>query len=124
MDVDPASPGHPPHPPALYEDENTAAGQPPQRAGLARKAAGQGEGATTGDRRGQMRLANPRYVMRNYLAQQAIDRATAGDASAISELLDVMRRPYDDQPDRWEYARRRPDWARHKAGCSMLSCSS
>jgi uncharacterized protein YdiU (UPF0061 family) len=58
------------------------------------------------------------------MAQMAIDDAEAGDASLVTELLDLLRKPYEIQPEREKWFARRPDWAREKAGCSMLSCSS
>jgi len=75
-------------------------------------------------RRERMNAVNPKYVPRNYLAQQAIDAMAQGDAGVLDKLMKVLERPYDEQPQHEAFAARRPEWARHKAGCSALSCSS
>jgi uncharacterized protein YdiU (UPF0061 family) len=82
------------------------------------------EGVDAPARRARMHAANPKYVFRNYLAQRAIDALQRGDASVLERLMAVLKQPYDEQPAHQDLAARRPEWARHKAGCSALSCSS
>jgi len=84
----------------------------------------QDETLNDAERQEKMNLVNPKYVLRNYMAQLAIDAADKGDYSLIEELHQLLKEPYAEQKtlERW-YAKR-PEWARHKIGCSMLSCSS
>ncbi len=82
------------------------------------------DSTTDAQRKLAMNKVNPKYVLRNYLAQIAIDQSEQGEHGMINDLLEVLRNPYDEQPKHDEWAKKRPDWARTKAGCSMLSCSS
>ena len=72
----------------------------------------------------KMNNVNPKYVLRNYMAQLAIDDANKGDYNLIDELFQLLKKPYAEQPKNEKWLVKRPDWARHKVGCSMLSCSS
>jgi len=82
------------------------------------------DGTDNATRAEAMNSVNPLYVFRNYLAQQAIDKAEQGDVSMIEELMEVLKNPYTEQSGKQHLAEKRPDWARTKVGCSMLSCSS
>jgi protein adenylyltransferase len=108
--------------PAFYDEQ---APRPRLAAWLARYGARvRDEGIALAGRAGRMQRANPKYVFRNYLAQQAIDALQGGDAAPLERLMRVLEHPYDEQPEHEALAARRPEWARHKAGCSALSCSS
>ena len=125
IDVSAETPALDPLAEAFYDPEKMLAAGTVLRDWLSRYAArARRDSLDPAERRRRMHAASPRYVLRNYLAQQAIDRAEQGDYGGIAELLDVLRRPYDDQDGAGAFDARRPDWARHRAGCSMLSCSS
>ena len=124
-DIDPQAPALQPLEAAFYDAGKRTAGEGALNDWLVRYAARLREDPMAGgERRSRMHAANPKYVLRNWLAQEAIDRAHAWDLGGVETLLEVMRRPYEDQPGREHYAGLRPEWAREKVGCSMLSCSS
>lgn len=84
----------------------------------------QSESFSDAHRKEKMNRVNPKYVLRNYMAQLAIDDADKGDYKLIDELYKMLKKPYDEQPEYEKWFAKRPEWARHKVGCSMLSCSS
>jgi len=123
--IDSAVPSLEPLREAFYRDDLMRQYQAAFQAWLLRYAARLAADAQPDEtRRTRMNAVNPRYVLRNYLAQEAIDLAEQGDLGRVRELLEVLRRPYEEQPEFARYALMRPDWARDKPGCSMLSCSS
>jgi uncharacterized protein YdiU (UPF0061 family) len=78
------------------------------------------ENSIDATRRLAMHAVNPKYVLRNYLAQVAIDKAQHKDFSGVTQLLAVLQNPFDEQPGSEHYAALPPDWASHLA----VSCSS
>lgn len=71
-----------------------------------------------------MNRTNPVFILRNYLAQEAIDGLVQGDRTRLTELELALRTPYEFNSTTEKFFCKRPDWARTKAGCSALSCSS
>lgn len=63
---------------------------------------------------------NPKYILRNYLLQIAIDKAEEGSFEEIDNLMHIIKNPYDEMPDYEKYAKESPDWAADIG----LSCSS
>ena len=73
----------------------------------------------------KMKEVNPKFVLRNWMAQLAIDAAEKEDYTVANELYQLLKNPYDEQPEfENDWFQKRPEWARNRVGCSMLSCSS
>jgi uncharacterized protein YdiU (UPF0061 family) len=78
-------------------------------------------GHADADRAAAMKQVNPKFILRNHLAEGAIRQATdARDYREIARLLDLLSRPFDEQPESEAYAAEPPDWARQ----IEVSCSS
>ncbi|MDJ0366493.1 YdiU family protein [Hymenobacter sp. H14-R3] len=82
------------------------------------------EPAPPSELRAAMLAANPKYVLRNYLAQTAIEAAETGDLAPLNTLFEVLKTPFAEHPAHEELAAKRPEWARDKPGSATLSCSS
>lgn len=76
------------------------------------------------DRKIAMDKVNPKYIWRNYIASQVIEDVEKGDTTSLETCMKLFENPYNEQPEFEKYFAKRPDWAKEKIGCSMLSCSS
>ena len=81
----------------------------------------QREGSSDAERAPRMDRANPKFVLRNHLAESAIRQAQAGDFSETDRLLKILQQPFDEHPDApAAYAALPPEWAHQLE----VSCSS
>ena len=80
----------------------------------------QNEETRDAQRQQAMNRVNPKYVLRNYLAQGAIDKAQQKDFAEVDRLLALLQRPYDEQTGMDSYAAAPPNWGKHLS----VSCSS
>jgi uncharacterized protein YdiU (UPF0061 family) len=71
-------------------------------------------------RKARMNQVNPKYILRNYLAQNAIRAAQSGDYSEVQKLFSILQNPFDEQPENDDYAKLPPDWGK----TLEISCSS
>ncbi|MFQ3344358.1 MAG: hypothetical protein ACI9EM_000890 [Candidatus Thalassarchaeaceae archaeon] len=79
----------------------------------------------TPERDVKMNTTNPKYILRNWMVQLAIEKAEEKDYSLLNELFQLIKMPYDEQLNyESKWFSKRPKWAKNKTGCSMLSCSS
>jgi len=78
-----------------------------------------GEQSDDAGRAARMNRVNPKYVLRNHLAQAAIERAQRGDFAEIETLRRLLSRPFDEQPEMSSYAEPPPaTLSRVEVSCS------
>ncbi len=82
------------------------------------------ENFTKKERSIKMNKVNPKYILRNYMSQLAIEEAEKGNYDLIQELYELIQNPYEEQVKHQKWFAKRPNWAKNKVGSSMLSCSS
>lgn len=78
------------------------------------------ENSDDSSRKVRMNSVNPKYVLRNYLVQIAIEKAQKDDFSEVNKLLKILENPFDEQPENESYAKLPPDWSEDL----VISCSS
>ena len=76
-----------------------------------------------GERKKIMEKNNPNFILRNYITQEVINEFENGNDKKLKEIEEIIKNPYSNNIQS-KYITKRPDWAKNKAGCSMLSCSS
>ncbi len=84
----------------------------------------QTDGTSVEEKVQMMNQTNPFFIPRNYILQQCIDGVAKGDTAVLNKVMMAIKTPYEDSALTREFFKKRPEWARHKAGCSALSCSS
>jgi len=78
------------------------------------------ENSTDAERRAKMMLVNPKFILRNHIAQSAIEKAQTGDYTEVDRLLETLQKPFDEQPEMERYAEPPPAGSKRVA----VSCSS
>ncbi len=72
------------------------------------------------ERKKQMLSNNPKYVLKNYMLQEAIDAASEGDFSVVDDLFNIAQNPFDEHPEFERWAEATPKEFKNQ----RLSCSS
>lgn len=78
------------------------------------------ENSVDTDRKIRMNKVNPKYILRNYLLQNAIEKAKKDDFTEVEKLKRILRKPFCEQPEFESYSNLPPDWSEEL----VISCSS